>query len=193
MALRQREKEGEDYRIHVRFGKTGILVMAPHGGGIEPGTTEIADKVAGREHSFYSFEGCKAEKNLNLHMTSRCFDEPAGIRMAEHSETILAIHGCKGDERAVYIGGRDRVLRKKVRQALEKAHFLVRENPKFPGKNPFNICNRSRSGMGVQLEMTSGLRRLMFEDLSRLKRKITTHGFEDFVMSLRGALSEYCG
>ncbi len=49
----ENETKGKDYRIHLRHGKSGILVMAPHGGGIEPGTTEIADAVAGAERSFY--------------------------------------------------------------------------------------------------------------------------------------------
>ena len=90
--LRQNEKEGEDYQVHVRRGISGILVMAPNGGGIEPGTTEIADAVAGDEHSFYSFEGLKRRENLSLHITSRRFDEPVGVRMAKDSETVRNLH-----------------------------------------------------------------------------------------------------
>ena len=190
--LRENEKEGEDYQIRFRRGISGILVMAPHGGGIEPGTTEMADAVAGDEHSFYSFEGLKRRRNLSLHITSRRFDEPVGMRMAKDSETILAIHGCSGKERVIYIGGRDGVLRDKARTALEKGGFSVREDPRFPGRSPLNICNRSRSGQGVQLEVTISLRRLMFRHLSRIKRKHTTILFEKFVMALKTALSESC-
>lgn len=189
--LRQNEKEGEDYQVHVRRGISGILVMAAHGGGIEPGTTEIADAVAGDEHSFYSFEGLKRRENLSLHITSRRFDEPVGVRMAKDSETILAIHGCRAEERVVYIGGRDKILREKVRNALENADFSVQEHPRFPGKSPLNICNRSRSGQGVQLEITMSLRRLMFRHLSRIKRKHKTILFEKFVVALKNTLSTW--
>ncbi len=48
-----------DYLILSRQGTSGIAVMAPHGGGIEPGTSEIANRVAGDEHAYYSFEGLK--------------------------------------------------------------------------------------------------------------------------------------
>jgi phage replication-related protein YjqB (UPF0714/DUF867 family) len=49
------EKEGRDYEVHQRKGASGIAVIAPHGGGIEPGTMDIADSVAGEEHTFCCF------------------------------------------------------------------------------------------------------------------------------------------
>ena len=131
--LKQNEKEEKDYRIHYRHGISGILVMAPHGGGIEPGTTEIANAVAGKKHSFYSFEGLKPHGNLKLHITSRRFDEPIGVNLSESSETLLVIHGCKGEERVVYIGGRNRILRQRVETSLINASFSVQEDPRFPG------------------------------------------------------------
>ena len=42
-ALARHEKRMRDYRILARPGRTGLLVMAPHGGGIEPGTDTLAD------------------------------------------------------------------------------------------------------------------------------------------------------
>ena len=39
--LQENETLGLDYRIRWRDGSSGIVVMAPRGGGIEPGTTEI--------------------------------------------------------------------------------------------------------------------------------------------------------
>ena len=53
------ETEDIDYRIRCRPGRTGIAVVAIHGGGIEPGTSEIAEAVAGDRHSFYTFRGIK--------------------------------------------------------------------------------------------------------------------------------------
>lgn len=189
--LKQKEQEGKDYRIRYRYGTSGILVMAPHGGGIEPGTTEIAYGVAGEEHSFYSFEGLKPHGNLNLHITSRRFDEPIGVNLSKNSEILLVIHGCQGGERAVYIGGRDRMLRERVENSLINANFSVQENPRFPGLHHRNICNRGRSRMGVQLEISMGLRGMMFHNISRIERKLTTKFFDEFLMALRQALSEY--
>jgi phage replication-related protein YjqB (UPF0714/DUF867 family) len=189
--LEKNEKKGRDYQIRFRQGKSGIAVIAPHGGGIEPGTTEIADAVAGDAHDYYSFEGLKHRGNLELHMTSRHFDEPIGMRIVRISNAALVIHGCKGEEIIVYIGGRDEILKEIVTSALEDFGFSVQENPRFPGKSPLNICNRSRLGKGVQLEITWELRRRMFQDLARAKRKSPTKLFGTFVLALRNSLSEY--
>ena len=61
--LKDNEAEGKDYCIRFRKGKSGILVMAPHAGDIEPATGELADAIAGNEHSFYGLWGLKAEQN----------------------------------------------------------------------------------------------------------------------------------
>jgi phage replication-related protein YjqB (UPF0714/DUF867 family) len=54
--LSRKETAGVDYHVIQRAGGSGITVMSIHGGAIEPGTTEIADAVAGEMHSFYSKE-----------------------------------------------------------------------------------------------------------------------------------------
>jgi phage replication-related protein YjqB (UPF0714/DUF867 family) len=189
--LRESEKAGKDYQVLFRRGRSEIAVMAPHGGGIEPGTSEIADMVAGDEHTFYSFEGLKQTGSFDLHITSKLFDEPVGISIARGSKAIVAIHGCKGKESVVYIGGRDTILKNKIKSALAQAGFSVHKNSSYPGVDPLNICNRSRLERGVQLEISMGLRRLMFRYLSRTERKNTTRLFEEFVAALRGALSDH--
>jgi phage replication-related protein YjqB (UPF0714/DUF867 family) len=189
--LSHHETEGEDYQIHFRMGRSAIAVMAPHGGGIEPGTTEIAEAVAGKEHHFYSLDGLKPRGNLALHITSRRFDEPTGLETAKKSETVLTIHGCAGGEGVIYLGGRNEALKRIIKRVLLRAHIPVAENPRFPGISPLNICNRGLSGQGVQIEIPMGKRRLMFQDLSRLKRKQTTDSFHVFVGALKEALSEY--
>lgn len=189
--LNENETKGRGYLIHFRHGKSGILVMAPHGGGIEPGTTEIADALAGMEHSFYSFDGVKRLANWNLHITSRQFDEPIGINIAKNSQTIVTVHGCKEKGKIVYIGGRDLQLKEKIIKAIKLTSFMVIESPRFPGINELNICNRSRNGRGVQLEISMGLRRTMFQDISRMKRKKTTKVFDRFISAVRSALSDF--
>lgn len=190
--LEENERQGKDYQILFRQGRSGIVVMAPHGGGIEPGTSEIAERVAGDEHAFYSFEGLKQGGSFDLHITSTLFDEPVGINIAKGSETIVAIHGCMGEESKIYIGGRHTILKDRIKGALAQADFWVQENSTYPGMDPLNICNRSRRGRGVQLEISMGLRRRMFRGLSHTKRDNTISLFEEFVAALRGALSDHC-
>ncbi len=60
--LKQHEREGEDYVILSREGISRIAVIAPHGGGIEPGTVDIADGTTGSKHSFYAFKGIKRKE-----------------------------------------------------------------------------------------------------------------------------------
>ena len=68
-ALKQNEREGEDYTILHRNGDSKFAIMAPHGGGIEPGTMGIADAIAGNDHTFYAFKGIKKTRNTILHIT----------------------------------------------------------------------------------------------------------------------------
>jgi phage replication-related protein YjqB (UPF0714/DUF867 family) len=49
--LAANESAGVDYRIRtLPVGST--LVLAPHGGGIEPGTSELTEAIAAADHSF---------------------------------------------------------------------------------------------------------------------------------------------
>ena len=105
--LAQHEEEGFDYRILHRNGFSGVLVMAPHGGGIEPGTGDIADALAGSAHAFYCFKGLKKRGNRALHITSNRFDEPLAERMLKKTQWVLTIHGCREGAPLVWVGGRD--------------------------------------------------------------------------------------
>ncbi len=184
------EVEGVDYRIRFRQGISQIAIMAIHGGGIEPGTTEIAQAIAGDLHSFYSFSGSKVHGNFDLHITSRRFDEPQGLAIAKQSNTIISIHGCGDRDLMILMGGKDIALRKKIGASLQKAGFQVKDSVRFPGLSPLNICNRCRSGAGVQVEICQGLRSLMFESLLRSDRHKTTEVFHRFVDALKKAIEE---
>jgi len=39
--------EGRDFRIRTASRPGQVAVIAPHGGGIEPGTSELAEAIAG--------------------------------------------------------------------------------------------------------------------------------------------------
>lgn len=186
------ETEGKDFLIHMREGSSRVAVIAPHGGGIEPGTMELADAIAGEAHSFYCFEGIKRAENADLHITSEYFDEPRGTDIVERSRTVLSLHGCNGQEEAVYVGGLDTDLREKIRVSLTQEGFNAESSPRpeIQGQSVKNICNRCQSGKGVQLEISRGLRKNMFKDLTREGRKSRTTIFHSFVSVLRDVLSD---
>ena len=186
------EREGRDFAIHTREGSSGVAVIAPHGGGIEPGTMELADAIAGEAHSFYCFEGVKRAKNADLHITSEYFDEPRGMDIVERSRVVLSLHGCNGQEEAVYVGGLNSNMGEKIRGSLIQAGFTAEPSPRpeIQGQSENNICNRCWSGKGVQLEISRGLRKSMFKDLTREGRKSRTTIFHAFVSVLRDVLSD---
>ncbi|MCZ6709482.1 MAG: poly-gamma-glutamate hydrolase family protein, partial [Gammaproteobacteria bacterium] len=69
--LSENETEGVDFRVATRMLKAArTAVVAPHGGAIEPGTTEFALSVVGSELNYATFEGLKVSGNRDLHITS---------------------------------------------------------------------------------------------------------------------------
>jgi phage replication-related protein YjqB (UPF0714/DUF867 family) len=70
--------------------------------------------------------------------------------------------------------------------SLRNAGFeAVRAVTQFLGTQPENICNRGRSGRGVQVEISEGLRRSMFKGLDRNNRKSPQPPFRSFVNAIR--------
>lgn len=189
-ALEQCETEGTDYEIRSRKGISRIAVITPHGGGIEPGTAEIADAIAGNEHTFYAFKGSKASGNMDLHITSTKFDEPRAVRMVKTADIVLTIHGCQETEEIVYLGGLNYDLTERIKTNLARAGFRTAKSPvqELKGTNPDNICNRGRTGRGVQLEISRGLRKRMFDRQHRSETTEPTDIFHEFVFAVRNAI-----
>lgn len=188
--LANHERIGCDYRILKALRESRIAVMAPHGGNIEPGTSELAQAIAGLEHSFYAFEGIKASGNGVLHITSTRFDEPQALALAARSHLALTIHGHSGRESLVYIGGLADQTRQEITTSLEKTGFLVAHDSRCAGIRPSNLCNRCRTGAGVQIELTKVLRKGMFRDLSPEGRMFAhREAFNQFATAVRLALA----
>ncbi len=186
--LQATEQEGVDYRIHTRRGESGIAVMALHGGDIEPGTSEVAAALASPLHSLYLFEGLKDRRNLQLHLASTRFDEPRALQLAQESDWVMTIHGCSGKDATILVGGLHTPLVCRIRDSLSSAGFRVDTRSGLQGLNPQNLCNLGRSAGGVQLELSSGLRRAMFLNLTRSGRRLTTAIFSRFVAVLTSTL-----
>jgi len=189
--LAENEILGKDYAIRSAKRNSSISIIAPHAGGIEPGTGEIALAIARNDFNYYLFSGIKEQNNLALHITSGKFDEPVALELVADSEYTITIHGCKGEKEEILIGGLDRDLVEKIANSLRMNGFHVRTDKyiEFPGKHPQNICNRNQRGKGVQIELTEALRQTMFKDLSKTGRNEKTEVFYRFVNSVRTAMS----
>jgi phage replication-related protein YjqB (UPF0714/DUF867 family) len=186
------EKEGKDYRIWSNKIKSRIAIVAPHGGGIEPGTSEIAKSIAGDDFTCYLFEGIKSRENKKyLHLTSTNFDEPQGIKICYRSDMVLTVHGAEENDDFVCVGGRNQVLKNKMIQQLKNDGFnAIEDTTHHSGRNAENICNRCQSMEGLQLEISKGLRKKMFKELNRTHQRSTTRVFDKFVKSIRSVLNE---
>lgn len=167
--LNAAEREGIDFEIcEVWREGASTVILAPHGGGIEPGTSEVAKQIAGDELSYAVFEGKKSKHNSRLHITSTNFDEPRCLTLVMRTDNVLAIHGEKSEEPIIFLGGRDAVVGARVREALTEAGYRVEVHKErnLQGISLANVCNRGRKHAGVQLELSVGLRRLLFASLS---------------------------
>lgn len=169
--------EGVDYEITARRNAaSSTAVVVPHGGRIEEGTSEFARRIAGEDLNLYLFEGLQPTGSLrSLHLTSHLFDEPRCLGLLSQCDHVVALHGCRGDRPAAFLGGLDAMLKQAVARAFAAAGIEVHlEGHRYPGVHPRNICNRGRRGLGVQIEMTSALR--------------LGHRTEELAVALRGAL-----
>jgi phage replication-related protein YjqB (UPF0714/DUF867 family) len=140
--------------------QSSVAVIAPHGGGIERYTSEIARAIAGDDFNFYVFEGVRRSGNYAaLHLTSHRFDEPRCLELLSGCDHVVAIHGCGGDAQQALVGGLDTGLKAIVAQSIGAlgVETLLADHP-FPATDPMNICNRGRRGVGVQIEITMPLR-----------------------------------
>src|SRR5262245_3645851 len=109
--LRRHEREGIDFRIGVTQRGPPVAVIAPHGGKIEPATSEITAAIAGALYSSYYFEGLRSRAHSHLHITSTKFDEPKCLALISMCDLVVAVHGLAGRHKAVDVGGRDHELR----------------------------------------------------------------------------------
>jgi len=174
--LAQQEVEGKDYQIKFHLRDERVLIMAPHGGKIEPTTSMIAEAIAGENYSFYSFEGLKDEGNGVLHIESHLFDEPQALQAVKRADVVITVHGqLNHQEGFIMVGGLHVDLRSEIRHRLEVAGFQTRTPPEgLQGIDPENICNRGRLKGGIQLEVSRKERDLLKVDRERLERFAST-------------------
>jgi phage replication-related protein YjqB (UPF0714/DUF867 family) len=195
--MAEHETENVDYKIRHKIRGSAVAIVAPHGGGIEPGTAELAAAIAGEDLSFYIFEATKPSHNRDLHITSTNFFEDRCNRVIASCAMVVTVHGKEGKTSVAFMGGKDdatavdaNALRQKIEDALTSSTFSVLPSPEdLSGRADKNLCNRGTSGAGVQLELTHGLRASMFENVDNpAGRKTVKQPFHDFVAAIRNAI-----
>ncbi|GAA2819475.1 poly-gamma-glutamate hydrolase family protein [Saccharopolyspora taberi] len=188
-----------DYRLRHRQRNPRTAVLAPHGGGIEAGTSELCLAVAAAEDcAYWMFEGLRPGDNSDLHVTSAHCDDPTALALCRRATRVLSLHGCRPDSaglpedsRAVLVGGLDERLRRVLLAALAEAGFTAFDASRHEylgGVSPHNICNRNRSGAGGQLEITTALRDAMFASEAPARERVRTGVFWAFVAAVRTGL-----
>ncbi|MCI0768555.1 poly-gamma-glutamate hydrolase family protein, partial [Bacillus sp. TL12] len=161
--------------------------LAIHGGRIESGTDQIAKKIALSDYSYYIFNAKKYEDLNNderndLHLTSTHYDDPIALGMTAQKNKVISIHGAKGTEKLVYMGGLDEELKKNILSKLSDAGFGIGTTPdNLGGTDPENIVNKGKNLKGVQLELTTALRDELTNDNSKM---------EKFSNAIRSAIAE---
>jgi phage replication-related protein YjqB (UPF0714/DUF867 family) len=189
-------------------------VIAPHGGGIEGGTSELclatagyapADlaptPAAGPVHDFWMFEGLMSTGNGELHVTSTHCDDTIARSLCAGSLNVLSLHGCRPEQAgleagaaAVLVGGLNATFRQYLTEEFTAAGIravTASGEEEIAGISPDNICNRTLLGMGAQLEMTTALRSAMFADHKNTvadRATNLTQPFWTFVTAARRAI-----
>lgn len=187
--LRNKESP-ESYEIDCCDRSSKIVIIAPHGGGIEPGTSELSEHIAGDKLSYFNFKGVKNKSNKDLHIKSERYDELQARSLVKSSDVAVSIHGEEGNDEKVYIGGLNANLISELTTVLLESGFSVSKTlpARLAGKDPNNICNDCKSKEGVQIEISHGLRKKMFKDLTRKGRVEKTEKFKQFVAAVQNGL-----
>ncbi|MCG7339590.1 poly-gamma-glutamate hydrolase family protein [Staphylococcus sp. ACRSN] len=183
--------KGIDWEIITKNRSNPIIVTAVHGGAIERGTSELAACLSELGNfKYYTFKGVRKNKNNELHVTSRHFNEPVLVEMIQSSQQAISIHGCMGDYPEVYIGGRDKNLIQAIKTELNRINVIVKDAPRhISGLHADNFVNCCTNGEGVQLELTVALRKRFFKNRKyALKDREDKSNWDDFMYQFSNAI-----
>ncbi|MFZ3475010.1 poly-gamma-glutamate hydrolase family protein [Streptomyces sp. 4.24] len=249
---RTADKEGTDWMRRFRCGApvqltdntrntslpvSSTAIIAPHGGGIEAGTSELCLAVAGYkpfdvntdpaaaavagvpQRDYWMFEALA--NSSAQHVTSTLCDDPAALAVCGSNLYAVSVHGFTPDDaptaKQILIGGRDQRLMRNLaaafaRHGLTGGHsdpalnvtvILSGANTALNGDDVANIVNRTRTGAGAQLEISTKLREAMFGTFTGgAERRATcgvssttaphaAHFWNAFVNAVREAVDEH--
>lgn len=195
--LEKETTEGVDWRKDTKNTGNQVLIVAPHGGSIEQGTTELTKALADKgNYDYYSFEGIRPKNNSELHVTSTHYDDPTLNQMIKNRTATVSIHGASGTEEIIYLGGPRSDLRNAIEKQLVRSGFTVKVPPEYlGGQNNKNFINREDNNTGVQLELTTALRKAFFKNgdtstKNRTNKENWTPTMQEFVNALYEAINQ---
>jgi len=200
-------RSGRDFRVGVGNLENiaPCLLVVPHGGAIEPGTTEIMLAVANLgQWAYYNFQGQLPSRNWpELHIPSTHFDEPRLLGLLPRTRFAVSFHGENNEERRIiHVGGLYDQGRQTfvlcLNEDLVDLRIAVLDaskagNDNIAGQSPRNITNRGLRGAGVQLEFSHGTRQLLFRNLNRSSRRRPTQNLGVVARSIDRALARLTG
>jgi phage replication-related protein YjqB (UPF0714/DUF867 family) len=226
-ALYAHEVEGinftkEWYRHRWRYetsrnykGENEIFIMAPHGGSIETGTTELALATAGftddfngepatrDTYDYFIFNGTNpGNQNGKLHVTSSHYNEPVATELVKNSLISLAFHGCTDKQptettgngyKACLIGGLDEPFKQSLEQSLQEAGFnaFITSQKELNGDLPNNIINKNKRKAGAQFELTTSFRKSFYGKNNPIGRRTSTKAdFWLFINTIRECIEQ---
>lgn len=213
-ARRSHRHEWFDDDLTQRFATQRTVILAPHGGGIETGTSELCLAIAGYHpaglvptpaegpfHDYWMFEGLLSAGNAELHVTSTKCDDHVAQALAGGSLNAVGLHGCTTAQAklpngtpAVLVGGRNVAFKYHLLTRVTAAGIQAIDAdsvPELNGDEPTNIANRTLLAAGAQLELTTPLRHAMFRINTRADRKNTTRRiFWSFTTATRSAIAD---
>ncbi len=172
--------EGTDYNVNASNFGSRVTVLAIHGGGIEPNTSQISAALSGSYGwNLYDFNahGSTQCPNSKLHITATSFDDARAVALVGASSKAVAIHGyadsrgyakgimCVGGADAgargafiSYVNGNSASWSQYTLTPLDAPSAGSGACGDLTGTASSNIVNRTSSGGGLQLELNSGLR-----------------------------------
>ncbi len=178
-------KEDESYTVSFDPSAPDMTmaVIAPHGGWIEANTDTIAFGLAAEldlphfvfvahanDRCLNKYGGPNRSNHRALHITSTHFNDKRAESLMRSVDRGVAIHGHTGDK--ICVGGRTPALRTAFKNYYDT--FARQHSPSgtvaviatadaecagITGTSSKNISNRSPSGSGLQLELSSTIRK----------------------------------
>lgn len=166
----------DNWSIEMNTNKSNVLSFAPHGGGIEAGSSELALLISQKlDCNYFTFKGKLPSDNVKLHVTSTRYDNPELLNLMRNIDYSISVHGYADNEYArTLIGGSNEELKEIIKCHLRNRGFDVQDAPThLAGTKLNNVTNKTKTGLGVQLELSTKQRKSFFSnnDFSRKVRE----------------------
>lgn len=193
--LRKAYKMRTQFDLRLKKGSSGIIYLTPHGGGIETGCSELSEFSADANDSYFIFDAKLSTGNSDMHITSTHFDEPNARSLVAQHDIAVSYHGYSDSAvKNTKVGGLDEELRNLIGAEFTAAGIPWEQEPfesSIAGAEPDNICNITRRGMGVQLEMSTLQRTSFFGTNTAAGRRNTRlPEFDNYMNAVKRAVAK---